>query len=218
MHDHVEAAAASPHVFLRVVDDVVGAERARLLEVPRAADRGDLGAERLRDLYGECADTAGGAVDEDVLSRLHLPVVPEPLQRGECRDRDRRRLLEGQVRRLGRDPTVHRAHDLCERSGVRAEHFVAGPKIVDVLADGLDDPREVVSREARLRPPNAGHDARRHGCAVQAVPVDLVQRGGANAYKDPVIRERRRLDLLELEGTDAVLLGDGRLHRLRPFL
>ena len=207
----------SRHVFLRVVDDVVGAERARLLDVPRAAHRRHLGAERLRDLDGKRADAAGGAVNEHVLSGLHLPVVAEPLQRRERRDRHGGRLLEREVRRLGRYPPVHRANDLGKRAGVRAEDLVTGPEALDVLADGLDDPREVVSDQARLRPPKAGHDARRRRCPGQAVPVELVQRGGANAHEDPVVRQLRHLDLLELERVGAVPLGDGRPHRRLPL-
>src|SRR4051794_8002801 len=48
-------------VVLRVVDHAVGAESARLLDIPCAADRGHLGAERLCDLDREGADPAGRA-------------------------------------------------------------------------------------------------------------------------------------------------------------
>jgi len=67
---------------------VIGAERSRLLDIPRAADGGYLCSERFRDLHREGAHDAGGAVDEDLLSRLKLPVVAQALQRGLKKIRD----------------------------------------------------------------------------------------------------------------------------------
>ena len=57
------------------------------------------GAERLRDLDGEAAHAARGAVDEDALARLEVPVVAHRLECGQACDRHRRGFLEGEIRR-----------------------------------------------------------------------------------------------------------------------
>ena len=64
-----------------VVDDVVGAEGVHEVDLRGAADAGDLGAERLRQLDGVGADAAGRAEHQDRLARLHAPDVDERLQR-----------------------------------------------------------------------------------------------------------------------------------------
>src|SRR5215211_6632635 len=128
-------------------DHVIGAERSRLLDVPRAADGGYLRPERLRDLDGERAHAAGGAVDEDLLSRLELPVVPQALQGREGRHGHGGRLLEGQVCRLRCD-SLRRAHVLGERPALPAEDVVTGSKVRDVLADGLHRSGEVDTGQA----------------------------------------------------------------------
>jgi hypothetical protein len=59
--EHQVVALASPgEVLARVVEDLVGAELGRLLDVPCAADSRDFRAERLRDLDRERADATGG--------------------------------------------------------------------------------------------------------------------------------------------------------------
>ena len=80
-----------------VVDDAVRAERLDQVDVPRAADAGDLRSERLGDLHGERPDATGGAVDQDFLSRLNLPLVAKRLEGGDRRDWHGRSLFEGQV-------------------------------------------------------------------------------------------------------------------------
>ena len=65
-----------------VVHDPVGSEGTNHLHVSRAADRGDVRAERSRDLDREAAHAAGGAVDQHSLARPEPPVVPQSLERG----------------------------------------------------------------------------------------------------------------------------------------
>jgi hypothetical protein len=46
-----------------------------LLDVPRAAHRGHVGAQAIRELHRVRADATGRAVDEHLLACLDLPVV-----------------------------------------------------------------------------------------------------------------------------------------------
>src|SRR5262245_26968130 len=81
-------------VVAHVIDDVVRAKRAHELDVPRAAHGGHFRSERLGNLDGKRADSAGRAVDQDPLSRLKPTLVAKPLKRGYRRHRYGRRLLE----------------------------------------------------------------------------------------------------------------------------
>src|SRR6266511_3046695 len=123
---------ASGEVRLRVVDDVVCSDRPDHVDVPRAADAGYLRPERLGDLHGERAHAPRRAVDQNLLARPNLALVAEPLQRGDRRQRHRRRLLEGQAGRLRRD-CVANAHVLGESSASPTEHLIAARNWVTSL-------------------------------------------------------------------------------------
>ena len=69
IENQVVALRALREIFLRVIDDPVGAERAHQVDVARAAHAGDFGAEMFGDLYRERADAAGRAVDQNLLPR-----------------------------------------------------------------------------------------------------------------------------------------------------
>ena len=68
--DQVVAGGAVEEVLCRVVDHVVGADRAHHVDLGRAGHAGDDAAERLGQLHGVGADTAGRADDEHPLSGL----------------------------------------------------------------------------------------------------------------------------------------------------
>ena len=158
VEDEVVALARSREILLRVVDHVVGAERAHQLDVARAADAGDFGAEVLGDLHGECADAARCAVDQHLLSRLDAAMVAQALQRGELPRRPRQPAcskvtlagLSATPRRLAND-------DVLGEGAVRAaEHFIAGLEARDVLADGFDRAGEVDADASVLRRAETG--------------------------------------------------------------
>ena len=75
-------AVAIGEVVVGVVDDVVGADRADHVRVPRAGDTGDLGTQSLGDLHGEGAHASRRPVDEHLVSRLDMSVVAQELQGG----------------------------------------------------------------------------------------------------------------------------------------
>src|SRR5437773_5313036 len=167
VEDRVVAPAALREVLFRVVDDLIGAERADQLEVPRACDRRHVRSERLRDLHRERSDTPAGAVHEDPLSRLHLRVIAKTLECGASRDADRGRLLERRVARLWCETLLARERVLGERRGCVAEDLVARGEARHAHADRLDDPGEV-------------HTADRLGL--------LAHQGRRHAYHDPAMQ------------------------------
>ena len=67
-------------------------------QVPRAADAGHLGAERLGDLDRERAHASGSTVDQHPLSCLKIAAVAESLECCHSRHRYRRGLREAEAR------------------------------------------------------------------------------------------------------------------------
>src|SRR5207244_13286955 len=84
VEDEVEAVPVTGEVFTCVIDDMVSADRADHLYVPRAAHAGHLGAERFADLHGGCTDAARSTIDQDLLASRDLPPVATQLERGGC--------------------------------------------------------------------------------------------------------------------------------------
>src|SRR5258707_8210530 len=73
--DHVVTLIGLSKIFFCVIDNAIGADRFHKIDITRAADSSDLGAERFRDLDGERADAARRAVDQDLLSGLNSSLV-----------------------------------------------------------------------------------------------------------------------------------------------
>ena len=199
VEDDVIALAARPEVLPRVVDDVIGADRAKQLQVLRAAHAGHLGAERLGDLHGERADATRRAVDQDLLSWLNPAIVAKELQGRGCGHADRRRLLERQIRRL-RDELIRRcARVLREGAGAPAEHLVAGAEALHVRTDRFDDPRDIGPRNRVLwlRQPGAqAHDPRR---ARHQDPVADMDGRRVDAHEHLPFGDLRNVDLPRLQ-------------------
>ncbi len=65
-------------ILFGVINDVICADGADKIDIAGAANSRDLSAERFGDLYGECPNTSGRAVDQDLLPRLP-PKLQRPL-------------------------------------------------------------------------------------------------------------------------------------------
>src|ERR1700730_8020916 len=80
VEDEIVARAALGEVPLCVVDEMVSADGADLVQVPRAAYGGYFGAERLGDLHRERSEAPRGTVDQDFLTLRDLPLIPKKLK------------------------------------------------------------------------------------------------------------------------------------------
>jgi len=69
------ALLALREVDMRVVDDVICAERSDQVHLRPAAHAGDYCPERLGDLHGERAHASRRTDDQYLLPRAHLPAV-----------------------------------------------------------------------------------------------------------------------------------------------
>jgi len=77
--------ATSREILIRVVNDVVCADRAHHIQIPRAAYAGDFSPEVLGNLHREGAQAAGRTIDQNRLPLLNLSLITETLQGGESR-------------------------------------------------------------------------------------------------------------------------------------
>ena len=113
----------------------------------------------------------------------------------------RRRLLEAEVGRLGRELVLGRARVLGEGALADAEHLVAGLEPGHVLADRLHDAGDVHARDGVLRCPQpVAREADRVRQAGHDVPDAPVDAGGAHADQDLVVADRGPVDVAELAG------------------
>ena len=163
VEDQVVARAFLGEVLPRVVDDVVGTERADQLDVPGAGHAGHLGTEGLRDLDGERPHATGRPVDQDLLSGLDRPVVTQELERG--RGGDPEAAACSNVRLAGflmRWSSLARANS-AKAPSHQPKTSSPGRRCGHRLADRLDRPRDVGSGNRVLRlaqPGRQAHDER----------------------------------------------------------
>src|SRR2546428_13072417 len=99
VEDEVVAVPVSGEVLTRVIDDVVGADRAHHLHVLRAAYAGHLGAERFGDLDGERPDASGRVFDQYLATWDDHSLLAKDLVRLGCGATVGRGLLEREVGR-----------------------------------------------------------------------------------------------------------------------
>src|SRR5205085_8389851 len=75
-------------IFLRVIDNVIGAEGSNQFHISPTAYAGHFSAERLGDLNGEGAHTSRCTVDQNLLAGLDFAVIAKRLQRSERSHRE----------------------------------------------------------------------------------------------------------------------------------
>src|SRR2546427_284060 len=101
----------------------------------RAAAAGDVGPDRLGDLPGERPPASRRADDQHLLPRLNPSHVAKTLERGAAGGGNGRRLLEVEVRRLGRNLVLPSCRVLGEGAAAGAEQLIARLELRDILAD-----------------------------------------------------------------------------------
>ena len=191
---HVEVARGDR--ALRVVEDLIGAERAHQLDVLGAGGREDLGAEVLGELDRERADAASAGVDQHALPGLHRGDLAQRLQRGEPGERQRRGLGKADAGRAARDHALVGAHLLGEPAHAifleARAHLVADLPCADLGADRGDHAGDVAAEDDRQR-----RTADELHLAVAELEVDGVQAGGAHRDRDVARARHRGGDVLE---------------------
>ena len=217
VEDDVVPLPALGDVRCGVVDDLVGAERPDEIDLARAAHPGDVRPERLGDLHRVRPHATARADDERPLARLHAALLPHCLEGRDGGRRQRRRLLEGQTRRLRGAPVHPDGGVLGEGAVAGAEHLVALPERGDLLPHRLHDARHVHPdhRVAGLTDPEG--ETAQVGQPGHDVPHTAVDPGRPYPYQHLPRLDRRLLHVPELEGLGrAVGAPQDRLHGGSP--
>src|SRR5215211_5630567 len=171
VEDQIVALLALGEVLVPIVDDVIGTDGSDHLHLLRAANACYVRTERLGDLHCVGPHSSRRADDQHLLPRLDLSLVAQGLQGGRAHDGENRRLLEGEVRRLGRELVLGCACVLGVRALSDAEHFIARPEPAHILADRLHHPGYVRAEDGVLgRAETVAREAYREGQTRHDVP------------------------------------------------
>ena len=211
VEEDVPGIVAAGEILLFVVDRLPRSQGLDEFEVPAAGDARHPRSQGGGDLDGEVPHPAGGAVDQRPLARGQLPLVAQRLEGREAGHRQRRRLLEGERRRLDRERRLPRQRQL----GVGAPLAQEVDPAVDGVArleaghlgtDGVDLAGRVMAEDQReLR----GHDQPQAPLADH--PVDRIDARRPHAQADlPRPRLPRLRDLPHLETVAAAVAVDHR--------
>src|SRR5437764_15457900 len=84
-------------IFLGVINDLVCPNRAHHVHIPRAAHASDESPKRFGKLHCKRPHTTTRTINQHLVSELYLSFTAKPLQGGDCRVRDGRALLEGDI-------------------------------------------------------------------------------------------------------------------------
>jgi len=217
VEDDVEAGSAVGEVRARVVQQVVSAQAADLVQLARAGRAGDLGAERLRDLHREAPHAPGRADDQHLLTGPDVSVVADGLQGSHAGHRHGGCLVVGEVDRLRGQLVGSGDCVLGEGAGGHAEHLVSGRELGDVGSDGFDRSGEVPAGVGVLgaAQTEAG-EADRIGEPGHNVPGAAVHAGRVHPDQHLVGFDAGLVDLRQPQdvlGCGAVVILDDGLHR-----
>ena len=156
-----------------------------------------MASERLGHLHGERPHASGRADDQHALPRPNPSSIAKGLKRGGAGGGNRRRLLEGEVRRLWGDLVHSSGRELGECAVARSEHIIARPKPRDALADRLDAARDILAPNANLRRAEPRDHAKHQREAGHDVPVadEDARREDPNEYLP--VTHHRCIDVFE---------------------
>jgi hypothetical protein len=184
----------------------------------RAADGSDVGADGLRDLHGERADAARGAVDQDALAGAQLPHATEALQGGEAGQREGGCLARGGDGGHGRQARRIDGDELCECPG----RGLAVDTVADLMrghrpADGDHFARETLAGNGVPRAPQAVSAAADEvGFPGKQVDVAAADCGGDDPDQHLAVPDRRHRQFGRGQAVRAAVpVGDGGTHRSR---
>src|SRR5437016_11645889 len=198
VEDDVVRLAVPGEVLLRVVDHVVGSERADELEVLGVAHGGDMRAEVLRELHSCGSDRSRGAVDDDAET---LPKVGLS-QAGQCDARsvaDRRSLFEAHAGgSVGERSALPQADELgvCSEAG-DAEDTITDLELLDPRARSLDLSGQLHSEDLPLRSPETDEAADEERLRATPAAIGPVDRRRVDLDPDLVVLPSRPLDVFE---------------------
>src|SRR3990172_2795245 len=139
-------------IFLRVINDLVCANRAHHVQIPRAAHASDFSLERFGNLHRKRTHTTGRTINQNLLPRLNLSFIAKTLQGGECRYRDGCCFLKRYIGWFQRQCIFTSTYILGKSARTTprySEHFITWLELLDVSSDCLN-PSGHISSELRI--------------------------------------------------------------------
>src|ERR1700726_3712379 len=134
--NYVVAICTLGEILFGVINHVICAERSDKINISSTAYASNFSAERFGDLHRESPDTAGRAIDQNLLPRLNLSFVAHTLQRRNPRDVDGSCLFKTDAGRLQCDCSHGPPADILGKGPTStAEHVIAWFELSDILTD-----------------------------------------------------------------------------------
>ncbi|GAB4532005.1 MAG: hypothetical protein Kow0063_11950 [Anaerolineae bacterium] len=138
-------------------------------------------------------------MDQNLLPWLHLTCVAKTAQGGDCGGRYGRGLLKGEVGRLQHKLVFSSTHILSAGALAVAVYLIPWLKLRDVLANRLDQPGHIVSRNIVLWFGPSGAETHQVWFASHSEIITCGQGSCVNAHQHVVFLDHRLVDLLEFE-------------------
>src|SRR5438876_7833014 len=201
VNNKVISLPVSGEVFSRVINDVVCADSARHVQIPRAAHAGHFSAERFGKLHRKRTHTTRCAVNQDLLPGPNLPFVAKSLQSGHRRYRDGCCRLKRDIGRFQQQRPFSNRCILGETAlACGPEYLITWLELRCVFANHFNPPRNVRA-EYRVFwfPKPSDQKACYERFTSHEMPVSRIYGYRMNFYQDFVIPGSRFFHLLELK-------------------
>src|SRR5882724_4440557 len=141
-------------IYLGVIDDMVGANRSRCVQIPRAAHGSDFSPEHFGNLHRKCTHTTRRTFNKNLLTWPDPSLVSKTLQRRACRDWDRCRVLKREVGWFRRQLLFNRTCILSKPLPFETrypEHLVARLELFYVSANRFHSPGDITTEDLVFR-------------------------------------------------------------------
>jgi hypothetical protein len=220
--DQIVSLAQPGEILFSVIDDMVRSQGTGEVRIPPAAYRGHFRSERLGDLHGEGSHASRGAVDQDPMSFPDASRILKGLQRGQGRQRNRRRRFEGEPGRLSRQPVLRRAGVFGEgpagQGPQAAEDLVSRLPSPHAPAHRLDLARDIGAQDLDPGFAETEHQPHQKGIGPHDMPVGRVHGGRPDLHQDLVVFRDGpgKLARYQIFGR-AVMFEKDRFHRGRSI-
>src|SRR3990170_2885172 len=134
-------------IFLSVINDLISTNRARLVQISRAAHGRHFSPKRFGNLHRERTNTTRRTINQDLLPLLNLSFVAKTLQGGDCRHRYGRGFLERHIGRFQRQIFFTSTYILGKTARYGPEYLIIWLKLLYVSANRFNPPRHVSSED-----------------------------------------------------------------------
>src|SRR5262249_28883302 len=190
VQNHIVAFSSLREILLRVINYAICADGADHLRIPGTANACHIGAKRPGNLYGERTHAASCSVDQNLLTRLNLPMISKSLQCGKSRNGNSSRLVKRRIGWLQADLRHGSTRVLRKGSTTCAKHLVAWLELSYILACRLHLTSHIRADPWVLWLEQPGHDANQVGRSLEQ-SVNRIHRSRVDSYQNLIVPRDR---------------------------